>query len=246
LFYFIVAIFNLVIGFGYLLNGHYGSETPWGHFPRLDFPERIARPFTEAILNPLWEWVFGPVFKVLISVICTIFKVVAGGLGNCYGVVRFSFHLSVRLARMASQRTTRVSRPPKKSSDTPSTSELLLKDKTRKEVDVKVLPFELVCKIAEDLHYTDLLYASRASPRLRMMLFGVHDPDSRIEALREKTCDGQLKSSCEICSNQVCDVSSKENPQRQSPPPPQISFPSGVLRPPFLPRTPGFPGNSPP
>ncbi|KAL2193296.1 hypothetical protein P885DRAFT_45659 [Corynascus similis CBS 632.67] len=68
-----------------------------------------------------------------------------------------------------------------------------------------VLPYELLLKISADLHFIDLINASRSSKRLRTTLFGVGGPGpSQLEDLQRFTCQGNTKRSCDLCGIQIC------------------------------------------
>lgn len=71
-----------------------------------------------------------------------------------------------------------------------------------------VLPYELLVKIARELHFVDLISANRSSKRLRIGLFGVGGPDrGQLDDLRRFTCQGNTKRSCDLCGIQTCPVS---------------------------------------
>lgn len=70
-----------------------------------------------------------------------------------------------------------------------------------------VLPYEVVRMIAADLHFVDLVSAARSSKRLRIGLFGAGGPNpSRLEQLRQFSCQGNMKRSCGLCGIQTCPV----------------------------------------
>lgn len=85
------------------------------------------------------------------------------------------------------------------------------KGSAENELDAKkhpVLPYELLVKISRELHFTDLISVSHSSKRLRTSLFGVGGLDpGQLEDLRQFTCQGNKKSSCELCGIQTCPVS---------------------------------------
>ncbi len=73
-----------------------------------------------------------------------------------------------------------------------------------------VLPYELLLKVSADLHFVDLISASRSSKRLRIGLFGAGGPNpSQLEDLRRFSCQGNTKRSCELCGIQTCPVSAR-------------------------------------
>jgi hypothetical protein len=71
-----------------------------------------------------------------------------------------------------------------------------------------VLPYQLLLKVSRDLHFVDLINASRSSKRLRTTLFGRDGPNTmRLDDLRRFTCQGHTKRSCDLCGIQTCPVS---------------------------------------
>lgn len=72
-----------------------------------------------------------------------------------------------------------------------------------------VLPHEILCMVSEDLHFVDLVSASRASKTLRTALLGGEGlaPED-LSDIRESTChQGPGRRSCGMCGIQICVVS---------------------------------------
>ncbi|RYP61572.1 hypothetical protein DL771_010093 [Monosporascus sp. 5C6A] len=68
-----------------------------------------------------------------------------------------------------------------------------------------VLPSEILLMISQQVHFVDLVSATRASKKLRMILFGSEGlVPGQLEDLREFSCQGTEKTSCEICGIQTC------------------------------------------
>jgi hypothetical protein len=89
----------------------------------------------------------------------------------------------------------------------------------------RVLPFNIVSRIAQDLHHADLVSVSRASTPLRTLFFGRTDDDveERLSMLHEASCEGESKSQCGLCDTQICNVSALHHPFPLPPSGTQIS-----------------------
>ncbi|KAL2105804.1 hypothetical protein VUR80DRAFT_7725 [Thermomyces stellatus] len=77
----------------------------------------------------------------------------------------------------------------------------------RRKTDVgkpPVLPFEILLLIARDLHFADLVSASRASKALRTGLFGTGDVAAVLRAVRDNTCPGGRNDNCRLCGLRTC------------------------------------------
>ncbi|KAF4988523.1 hypothetical protein FDECE_15010 [Fusarium decemcellulare] len=72
--------------------------------------------------------------------------------------------------------------------------------------DSKTLPAVVVDRIAQQLHYVDLVNLSRSSKSLRTMFFGHGDPEAELDRIRQVSCQGKKKSQCRMCDRQVCEA----------------------------------------
>lgn len=185
-FYYIVAIMNMTIGYFGVMPDKYGTKRPWGSFPRFDLPKQIAAP----IVTPVSFIVEGTIGSIIF--ISRLFP-------------RVRRRLMVRCQRIAQSGRNQIQN--KSPTRTVPTSPCSIGS-----ASTVTLPLEIVRMIAQHVHHADLISVSQSSRLLRTGLFGSVDVKTRLDGLKESTCDPG-RSSCDICRSQICLVSGTQSPQ---------------------------------
>lgn len=186
MFYYIVAIMNMVIGYFGVMPDKYGTKRPWGSFPRFDLPKRIAAP---------------------------IFTPVAFTVDATIGSIIFISRLCRRVCRRLMARSERIVQSGRNQIQDKSPTPIVPTGQSSTgSASAVTLPLEIVRMIAQHVHHADLISVSQSSRFLRSSFIGELDAKARLDGLKEFTCDSG-RSSCDICGSQICPVSARQSPQ---------------------------------
>ena len=178
-FYYIVAIMNMLIGYFGVMPDKYGTKRPWGMFPQFDLPKRIAAP---------------------------IFSPVAFAIDASIGSIIFMSRTFRRVHRRVKVRFQQMVQSGRRQMQSKSQGRVVPSSQcTIGYASTGTLPLEIVRMIAQHTHHTDLISVSQSSRLLRTRFFGhVHVKDG-LATLKEFTCGG-VTMSCAVCSSQICSV----------------------------------------
>lgn len=72
----------------------------------------------------------------------------------------------------------------------------------------RLLFWDMLILIAQDLHYSDIISLSLTSKQMRNTILPSADRLARLERLKKHTLDSHSKLQCDICGAPVCEVSS--------------------------------------
>ncbi|KAE8363029.1 hypothetical protein BDV27DRAFT_159230 [Aspergillus caelatus] len=82
----------------------------------------------------------------------------------------------------------------------------LRRHKRSTSLPTRVLPSNVLLKIASYAHYVDIVNLHTAYDKLFLAYIGAGDVESKLEELRMYTCLSEAKQECRLCSAQICEV----------------------------------------
>lgn len=178
-FYYIVGIMNIIIGYFGVAPDKYGTHRPWGSFWQFDLPKCIAEP----IFSPVMFTIEGAIGAIILM--SRLFRRIRRRMkvwfkeGAKSGQNRIQSKSRVRAVQTGTSAVGRGS--------------------------TGTLPLEIICMIAQHAHHADMISVSQSSRLLRTRFFGDEHVKDQLAALKEFTCGG-VTTCCPMCNSQMCSV----------------------------------------